>query len=251
MSIHVTGWVWNLRLPPMEKLLLLMLSDFADDFGDSIFPAFDTLEQKTGMSRMTVKRTLQKLLTLGLVVRTARHTPVSPNFYRIVGVPALDADGDRQKEPQCPQPLRRAVLYAFNGRCEYCGRYGFVEIGPDGRPWQIERLVSSGTFVPENVTLACRTCTTKRPKPTMRLRSLSERQQESPDHGGRAQIEPSPLPFELSTESVPLLQDDSGGGLTVSPGGGLSLSPGRAQMEGGGGLTVSPDPSIDPSMIRQ
>lgn len=162
MSIAVVGYAFGLLLPSREKWLLVCLADYADEWGDSIFPALETLAEKSGMSEDTIKRGLAKLIELGVIERIAHSTPVSPAFYRILGVPEPKKV---EKEPNCPAPLRRAAIYLFDARCEYCRRRGTKELGPDGSPWTIDRVVPGmrgGTYSPDNVALACRFCNMKK-----------------------------------------------------------------------------------------
>lgn len=162
MSIAALGYVFLITLPANEKWLLVCLADYADDWGDSIFPALDTLEDKSGMSEATLKRTLKKLVERGAIERVAESTPVSPAFYRIIGVPEPKAF---ERQPQCPSVLRRAIVYAFDGTCEYCHGTGTKELGPDLRPWHVDRVRPGrrgGVYTPDNVTLACRTCNLKK-----------------------------------------------------------------------------------------
>lgn len=178
MSIEAIGYVMTLRLPASEKWLMVGLANHADPYGDSIFPALETLKDELGMSRPTLKRMFKKVLSLGLVERTAEATPVSPAFYRIVGVPVPK---EFVRERTCPQVLRRAVILTFDSTCEYCHRPSVSrELDPDGKPWIIDRVVlglRGGVYSPDNVTLCCRACSTKRkaspaPAGTRTLRQL-------------------------------------------------------------------------------
>lgn len=162
MSFEAFGYVITLTLPANEKWLLVCLSNHADKWGDSIFPSLDTLEEETGMSRSTLKRAFKELLKRGIIERIAGSTPVSPPFYRILGVPEPK---EPIKEPTCPHVLRRAVIHTFQQRCEYCGRQGTRDLGPDDKPWNIDRVVPGkrgGIYAPDNVTLSCRACNGKK-----------------------------------------------------------------------------------------
>lgn len=216
------------RLPANEKWLLVCLADYSDDWGDSIFPSLEELEDKSGMSRATIKRTFAKLVEKGIVARVAASTPFSPAFYRILGVPPPE---DPSTRPQsCPVALRRAVIYVFGHRCEYCGREGSSELGPDDKPWNVDRVVPGsrgGGYEPDNVTLACRACNArKKDRPAQGpIRTLTDRQREgvqsdpSSDVHQADQIEPSPGG-----------QGERAGGSNCTP----------------GGVSVNPDPIRDP-----
>lgn len=83
------------------------------------------------------------------------------------------------KREQCPRPLRREVIRAFDLTCQYCGARGTPEEGPDGKPWAVDRLVPAalgGQYTPDNMTLTCASCNLKRstkPVPTD-TRSLAD-----------------------------------------------------------------------------
>jgi len=228
MSFIAIGFVMGLTLPANEKWLLVCLAEYADDWGDSVFPSLDELEQKSGMSRSTLKRTIAKLLQDDRIARVALATPFSPPFYRILGLP--EPTEQSKRSPQCPVALRRAVLYVFDGRCEYCGQTGTRELGPDDKPWHVDRVVPGargGVYSPDNVTLSCRGCNIRKKDRSAQgpVRTLTDRQNEgvqldpSPDVQEADQVEPSP------------------GFLLDSPG--VQIDPPR-------GFTVNPDPFSDP-----
>jgi 5-methylcytosine-specific restriction endonuclease McrA len=63
-----------------------------------------------------------------------------------------------------PRDLTKRLVWAFGARCQYCGRYGNsrgIQLDdPDGHIlyWTADRIDPSGTYDPENVTLACNSC---------------------------------------------------------------------------------------------
>lgn len=65
----------------------------------------------------------------------------------------------------CPSGLRKRVISAFSGVCQYCGWHPSM-----GWAWKlnyltVDRLVpgtEGGRYVPENVTLACLYCNSRR-----------------------------------------------------------------------------------------
>jgi len=222
VSITVVGYAFGLSLPSNEKWLLVCLADYADEWGDSIFPTLETLAEKSGMSEDTIKRALRKLIDRGVVERIAMSTPVSPAFYRILGVPEPKKF---EKEPTCPPSLRRAAIYLFAARCEYCGQLGTKDLGPDHKPWTIDRVVPGkrgGVYSPDNVALACRFCNTKKranpaPEGTRTLADLQRGSQ----------------------QNAPSSTEEQAGNLPAWEGGKSPAS------EGG---TVHPDPLVDPSV---
>lgn len=165
MSIAAVAFAFAQQLSATEKWLLVCLADYADEWGDSIFPSLEELTSRSGLSRATLQRTFRALLKGGVIVRAADSTPFSPAFYRIVGMPEPELGATPKRERDCPNALRAAVKYAFGTSCEYCGETGTDERGPDGKHWTVDRVVpgrSGGRYVPENVTLACRRCNNKK-----------------------------------------------------------------------------------------
>lgn len=60
-----------------------------------------------------------------------------------------------------PSVLRRRAIVAFDRTCAYCSRQGDDLTGPDGKPWELDRIkpgAAGGEYVPENVALACGPC---------------------------------------------------------------------------------------------
>ena len=45
MSLAALAYCFDLRLPANEKWLLVSLADYADEWGESVFPSLDTLEE--------------------------------------------------------------------------------------------------------------------------------------------------------------------------------------------------------------
>jgi hypothetical protein len=256
MSHNASAHALRQRLPAMEKWLLFNLGDRADDWGGSIFMAYETLEEKTGMSRPTLKRMFRKLIKRQLVELEVKHTPVSPPFYRMLGVP--EPAQVRRQDDTCPQALRRAAIYVFAQRCEFCGRHGMKEWGPDGKVWQIVQLEPdkyAGRPTADNVTLACQTCERKKHRSLEGVRSLVDRQrepatksfvrslfdEESGARGVRGQVDPrSEGGFNLTR---PGGQIDPGVG-SIWPEGGVNLNPPPPK----GGVNLTPDPCIDSSI---
>jgi DNA-binding transcriptional regulator YhcF (GntR family) len=64
---------WALKQPvkTTEKLLLLVISNYADEQGRA-WPSVETLARDTGMSRATIKRSMRKLEDAGFVRRQKR-----------------------------------------------------------------------------------------------------------------------------------------------------------------------------------
>lgn len=67
MSVKISGQVWELDLDPMDKLVLLALSDHADHEGQSVKPGNALLCAKTGLSEKTIGVKIAKFLELGIL----------------------------------------------------------------------------------------------------------------------------------------------------------------------------------------
>ena len=77
MSGKISGQVWDLDLPHTELFVLLAITDHADHDGRNMFPSIDLLAYKTGYSRSTIIRTLNKLVSRGVLERVSRPGHVS------------------------------------------------------------------------------------------------------------------------------------------------------------------------------
>lgn len=66
MSIKVMSAVWELDLPPGEKLVLLALADFANDAGEC-WPSMEGIARKSSMTERGVRKIVRKLEDAGLV----------------------------------------------------------------------------------------------------------------------------------------------------------------------------------------
>ncbi len=151
--------VFELQLPTKEKFVLLALADHADPYGGSVYPSIATVSRKTCIPERTVQKVMAALRAKGVlaVTRPAR-TPYTTE-YRLVlaGLPeTVEPDYSR-----CPLSLRKAVIESFGATCAYCRRPGTLATGPDGRLWQIDRIVPGsrgGRYESYNVTLSCEAC---------------------------------------------------------------------------------------------
>lgn len=61
MSIKLMSVVWELNLPPGEKLVLLALADQANDEGTHCWPSVATISKRSGQNERTVRRALRSL----------------------------------------------------------------------------------------------------------------------------------------------------------------------------------------------
>lgn len=68
MSIRLMTAVWDMDLPPSEKLVLLALADWADADG-LCWPSISKVAKKSGVSERTVQRTLRDAETAKIIHR--------------------------------------------------------------------------------------------------------------------------------------------------------------------------------------
>ncbi len=114
MSVRVMAAVWEMALPPMEKLVLLALADCANDEG-KCWPSATTLARKTGEGERTVRRAVQSLIAKGALKQDQR-SGTSP-IYTVnpcqSGTPARAAPlPDRPDTPAraAPKPLGTIIV---------------------------------------------------------------------------------------------------------------------------------------------
>jgi hypothetical protein len=69
VSVKVMAAVWELDLPLRDKFVLLGFADHANDEGDC-FPSMARIAWKCGLSKATVKRSVQLLMRQGLLSRS-------------------------------------------------------------------------------------------------------------------------------------------------------------------------------------
>lgn len=81
MSIRVMSHVWRLDLPPSVKLVALALADHAHDDGTEARPSRALLIEKTGLSKMTVKRAIEHLMADGVILLDRPSTQHYANVY--------------------------------------------------------------------------------------------------------------------------------------------------------------------------
>ena len=85
MSIKCLAWAWGRKLPPLPKLILLAVSDHADDTGFA-WPGINGVAEKCGLSRRTVQRHMNYLTDKGLITIEPRTRPdgsATSNSYQV------------------------------------------------------------------------------------------------------------------------------------------------------------------------
>ena len=163
MSIGAIVSAYRLDLPPVQKFVLVTMADNADDTGGNVFPSIYTLCEKTGYSRRTVQKAISDLVRCGALINEGT-SKFGTALYRIscVGIPEYPKVS-RQKS--CPRPLRQELILRFSQMCQYCRRTGDEGKGPDGHHWCVDRIIPGsrgGNYTPDNITLSCRSCNSRK-----------------------------------------------------------------------------------------
>lgn len=86
MSVKAMAWAWQTSLKGTQKLVLLALSDHADDAG-RCWPGLNGLAAKCGLSRSSIIEHIENLVTLGLIIKQKRH---DANGYRRSNIYSLN-----------------------------------------------------------------------------------------------------------------------------------------------------------------
>ena len=74
MSVKVSALCWRIRLPVVDKLILLRLADYADHDGSSIYPAVATVASDCGVSERAVQYILKKFTNDGILILVGNAT---------------------------------------------------------------------------------------------------------------------------------------------------------------------------------
>lgn len=85
MSVKLMGIVFELNesITPLERLLLLALTDHADHDGDNVYPSVGLLCKKTGICERSVRDFLRSFRESGLLKVVKESTPTTPTRYSI------------------------------------------------------------------------------------------------------------------------------------------------------------------------
>jgi hypothetical protein len=98
----------NADLPPLEKLLLVVMGSHADNSNGECFPSIGLLAHESGMSESTAKRAIKGLIGAGCITKSARFSESgdrTSNQYRIIfdSVPQREKYSERKKRGE-PTP---------------------------------------------------------------------------------------------------------------------------------------------------
>ena len=103
MSIKCMNWAWSLPLKPTTKLILMSLSDVANDLGEC-FPSIKYIAERCCISTRHTKREIQKLVELRLLEvkkRLRKDGSHTSNLY-LLAIPKTG--GDNMSPPSNPAP---------------------------------------------------------------------------------------------------------------------------------------------------
>ena len=107
------NWAWTLSLRPTTKLVLMSLSDIANDSGQC-YPSIRHLAQKCCLSPRHTRREIHKLSELGLMSiekRTRKDGSHSSNLYKLH---LSNLGGDNLSPPQ-ERTIRQQVVTPVSG----------------------------------------------------------------------------------------------------------------------------------------
>jgi hypothetical protein len=126
MSFQAMTWAVGQVLPARDKLVLLLLANYASSEDGSCYPSLDTLARQCGMARSTVKASLVSLAEGGLIEIHRREVDgvCMPNTYRL-RLDAVPADRVVNQHPA-------GAVNSRPGR-PIAGR-GSADSRPGGRP---------------------------------------------------------------------------------------------------------------------
>lgn len=85
MSVSAMSWAWKQELDPTTKFVLLALADHANDIDFTCWPSLTHLELKTGLSRPTIWKAVDRLENIGLTRRAGIHQTGATLYEVIVG----------------------------------------------------------------------------------------------------------------------------------------------------------------------
>lgn len=156
--------VMDLQLPSKQKFVLLCIANNADDY-ETAFPSITSLSRDTCIPERTIQRLVAWLVDNKYIECYWDYAKNDHLRRRQIRFFRLILDGKtrtiRPDYSNCPTPLRREVIKRFNQVCSYCRERGTDKSGPDGKAWEIDRIIPGsrgGGYVANNVTLSCGPC---------------------------------------------------------------------------------------------
>ncbi len=69
MSIKIMTQVWTRDILPAEKIILLAMTDWADDDGGNMYPSLGKIAHKTGYTRRYIRERISSFVSKGWLFR--------------------------------------------------------------------------------------------------------------------------------------------------------------------------------------
>lgn len=96
MSVQALSWVIeNANVRANNYLVLLMVANRADEYGNSAWPSVEWLAQRARLSERTVQRCIRKLMKAGELVVEEKAGPRGTNQYHIPMQASFGVGGDK------------------------------------------------------------------------------------------------------------------------------------------------------------
>lgn len=108
------------QLDPTTRWVFSVLGGYADKQGKNIFPALSTLEDATGLSERTIRRSLKKLMAVGLL------------HY---GDQSVVSNNPRYRNDQLPKVYDFTIAQDSAGQLDF-SNFGRIPQPKKKRPWQ-------------------------------------------------------------------------------------------------------------------
>lgn len=142
---------------------LALASHFASGGSGVLRASVRDLQRITGWSRTAIAEHLALLDPIASVVWGAGRA-------KSAFILSYADDADRQDfveviTAESKSELRLAAIAEFGHVCSHCDQPGTEDVGPDDRPWCLDRIIPGkvgGEYVANNVTLSCWACNARR-----------------------------------------------------------------------------------------
>ncbi|ADE14307.1 hypothetical protein Nhal_1139 [Nitrosococcus halophilus Nc 4] len=83
MSAKILGQIWDLKLPPNQRIVLMAMADSADHNGENIYPSIGLIAWKVDYSRRQVQRIIKELKQAGILIEVRPATAKKSTTYKI------------------------------------------------------------------------------------------------------------------------------------------------------------------------
>lgn len=170
MTQFTVGWATSQRYGDALRRIVMLELAMSSGMSERVLFNVGDISDKTEMSSSEVVAALQGLLDDCFLI--ACDFDERGDGYALLPHDAFGSDNSwrdfRPRPPSCGAALRRRAIAAFEQTCSYCRKRGDAKFGPDGSPWQIDRIVAGAVYEAANITLSCRPCNAskgKRPAP--------------------------------------------------------------------------------------